>query len=54
LVSVRLYHHPDLALASQRVDHVARIGVGGLAGEPVVLEGIVEGARNPPQVAGSN
>ena len=30
-------HHPDLALPGQRVDHIARVGIGGLAGEPVVL-----------------
>jgi hypothetical protein len=47
-------HHPDLALAGQRVDHVARVGIGGLSGEPVVLGCVVEAARNPPQVAGSN
>jgi len=46
-------HHPDLALAGQRVDHVAWVGIGGLSGEPVVLGGDVEAARNPPQVAGS-
>ena len=47
-------HHPDLALAGQRVDHVARIGIGGLSGEPVVLGGVVEAARNPPQASGDN
>ena len=30
-------HHPDFAFPGQRVDHVARIGIGGLSGEPVVL-----------------
>ena len=30
-------HHPDLSLPGQRVDHVARVGIGGLSGEPVIL-----------------
>jgi hypothetical protein len=30
-------YHPDLALPGQCVDHVARVGIGGLSGEPVVL-----------------
>jgi len=47
-------HHPDFALAGQRVDHVARVGVSGLSGEPVVLGGVVETARYPPQAPGSN
>ena len=47
-------HHPDLALASQRVDHVARVGIGGLSGEPVILGDVVEAARDPPQASGSD
>jgi hypothetical protein len=47
-------HHPNLTLAGQRVDHVARVGIGGLSGEPVVLWGVVEAARNPPQASGGN
>jgi hypothetical protein len=47
-------HHPNLTFPGQCVDHVARVGIGRLSGEPVVLEGVVEAARNPPQVAGSN
>jgi len=47
-------HHPDLALPGQRVDHVARVGIGGLSGEPVVFGDVVEAARNPPQASGSN
>jgi hypothetical protein len=47
-------HHPHLALARQRVDHVARVGIGGLPGEPVVLGYVVQAARNPPQASGSN
>ncbi len=47
-------HHPNLALPGQRVDHVARVGIGGLSGEPVVLGYVVEAARNPPQASGSN
>src|ERR1035441_3868139 len=47
-------HHPDLALLGQRVDHVARVGIGGLSGEPVVLGYVIEAARNPPQASGSN
>jgi hypothetical protein len=47
-------HHPDLALAGQCIYHVAWIGIGGLSGEPVVLGCVVEAARDPPQLAGSN
>lgn len=41
-------HHPHLTLTGQRVDHVARVGVGVLSGEPIVLGGVVEAACNSP------
>ncbi len=47
-------HHPNFALAGQRVDYVARVWVGGLSGKPIVLGSVIEAARNPPQAAGSN
>jgi hypothetical protein len=47
-------HHPDFALAGQRVDHIARVGIGGLSCKPIVVGGVVEAARNPPQVSGSD
>ncbi len=47
-------HHPDFALAGQRVDHVARVGIGGLSCKPIVVGGVVEATRNPPQVSGSD
>jgi hypothetical protein len=47
-------HDPNFALAGQRVDHVARIWIGRLSGEPVGLGDVVEAARNSPQVSGSN
>jgi len=47
-------HHPNLTLPGQRVNHVARVGVGWLPREPVVLGGVVKAASDPPKVAGSN
>ncbi len=47
-------HDPNFALAGQRVDHVARVWIGRLSGEPVGLGDVVEAARNSPQVSGSN
>jgi len=47
-------HNPDLTLARQRVDHVARVWIGRLSGKAVILGDVVEAARNPPQASGSN
>src|SRR5258707_4555071 len=47
-------HHPNFALAGQRVDYVTRVGVGELSGKPIILGSVIEAARNPPQAAGSN
>src|ERR1700678_82592 len=47
-------HHPNFALAGQRIDYVARVGVGGLSGKPIALGSVIEAARNSPQAAGSN
>ena len=47
-------HHPDLSLPGQRVDHIARVRIGGLSGEPVILGDVVEAARDPPQASRSD
>ena len=47
-------HHPNFTLASQRVDHVARVWIGRLSGEPVGLGDVVEAARDSSQTPGSN
>jgi hypothetical protein len=47
-------HHPNLALAGQRVDHVARVWIGRLSGKAVISGDVVEAARNPSQAFGGN
>jgi hypothetical protein len=40
----------DIALACERVDDIARIGIGGLTGETVHRGGVVETVGNPPDL----